>query len=173
MKQFTRIKHPFQDQEHWLLALDPAYNKSGYAVFKDGKLEGYGIIDVSKEKDHEHKIMEFGLALRNLIIACNPSQIASEAFLWVSRGGNAKGMQHLLKMRGIMEFIIGLRPHKVYHNSTWKKGLNGNFRASKEEILEFINKKYKLSLTKKEQDIADAIGIGVVANAEYQKRRSE
>jgi Holliday junction resolvasome RuvABC endonuclease subunit len=72
-------------------------------------------------------------------------------------------MQNLLKMRGIMDFVLGKRRRIEYHNSTWKKRLTGNFRASKEEILAEVNRRFKLKLTEDEQDMADAIGIGAVA----------
>lgn len=60
------------------IAFDQSTKKTGWSIFIDGKLENYGIIDFSKEKDSEKRINLMGKEILRLLSKEKPNMISCE-----------------------------------------------------------------------------------------------
>lgn len=60
------------------ISIDSSTKKSGYAVFENGELINYGLIDCSKEKDSELRINQMGEELLKLLIKEKPDLVTVE-----------------------------------------------------------------------------------------------
>lgn len=80
------------------LGFDQSSNHTGYAVFEDGKLQRYGLIDKSKDKDVPHRIKEMFLSIADLIQKEQPDFLVFEG---VQRQANEKTMLMLSQLGGM------------------------------------------------------------------------
>ena len=158
-----------------IISLDLSTKSSGYAVFIDNKLAGYGLIKSDKE-DWRERLYEMGSQLGNIFDIYKPNKIYIEDVPLNPRGGiktavmlgAVQGMVYGIgASRGIqMEFILP---------SVWRSPL-GLFDGSrkgtqrdelKRKSVEKANELFKLDLIYKspaskfnQDDMSDAILLG-------------
>ena len=145
-----------------ILALDQASRNSGWAIFIDGELKDYGVLNT-----HETELGDRLVKIRNFIIEkiqeWNIDLIAFEDIqLQTSVGNNVKTFKTLANVYGvILETLNELKKdHIIVASGTWKSALNikGKTRPEqKANAAKYVAEHYNI---KPSQDAVDAICIG-------------
>lgn len=148
----------------YLLALDQAINNTGYAVFKDGVLEDYGIY---KTKGHEDQKIEsvrnwFSNKIAELRLKENAEiEIAIEDIQMQQE--DVRTFKMLAHVQGVLinEIYRNNLPYHAYYASEWKSsmGVTGRDRQTqKKSAQELVFNRYNEMIV---QDACDAICIGL------------
>lgn len=150
-----------------VLAFDQASIKTGFAVFEDITLTGYGVIDLSKEKSAAIRAGAMITEMYALIEEHKPDAIVMED---VAMQRNVATLVTLARLQGAL--MAYCYQHNVagsiFKSSEWRKLLQfkqGNKvpRARlKQQAQEFVEKGFGLQVS---EDEADAICIGVAYTA--------
>lgn len=145
-----------------LLALDQSSHVSGYAIFKDGKLDSYGKFSVDDESV-DKRLVKIRKWLADLILNNQIDEVVYEDIQQQSNvANNVKTFKVLAEVYGtISEYLEeqGI-PHSSVLASSWKStlGIKGRTRQEqKKNAQQFVIDKYSVKVV---QDIADAICIG-------------
>ena len=143
-----------------IVSIDQSTSKSGYAIFIDGELEFYGIIRPSKKLNNNNMISMF-LKLSQFIKDEKPDLVLFED-VYMKKGNkfNIDTHKKLSNLQGmLMSFLILENiPYEIIHPTTWKNGVIGKKKLSKEETQAYLKTKYGKDF---KEDIADAICIGL------------
>lgn len=146
--------------EEMYLGIDPSTVASGFAVMSgSGALIDWGVIKPNKKKLDETQQAAYQYqALIEIMSKYNIVGIGCED---QHRGPNADTFKKLSRVSGYIILLAGMFnvPLKLYHPSSWRKIVHGKGNAKKEETLIWANETYELLLRKKDNDIADAMGI--------------
>jgi len=155
-----------------IFALDQATHKTGWAVFDNGTLVRYGVMEASgtDEVERFHKVKEWFVSM---IAAWTPDLVAIEGIQYqtnVSMGVTT--FQTLARLQGILldtcyEQNIS---YVVCPTNTWRAhcGVKGKSRNDKKKSMQLLVKQwFDISVT---DDESDAIGIGKFAADTYQKQ---
>ena len=150
---------------HNLLALDQSSHITGYAIFKDGKLEKFGKIECN-EKDIGDRLV----SIRNKITALIQKEEINEiVFEDIQMQGNvANNVQTFKILAEVFGIIYELATELKIKNSAvlasqWKSGLSikGRTRPEQKRAAQaYVVNKYSQKPT---QDECDAICIGEYA----------
>ena len=143
-----------------VLGIDPSTVSTGYAVMnEEGKLLTWGVIKPNKKKLTEPQQAVFQYqTLAELIEKWEVKAIGCED---QHRGPNPDTFKKLSRISGYLMLLAGQYdlPFELFHPSAWRKTIHGKGNAKKEDTLNWAIVTYGLSLTPKDNDIADAIGI--------------
>lgn len=143
-----------------ILALDQASSKTGYALFIDNELKSYGMIRPSKKLSNDNKISML-IRLSEFIKKENPDLILIED-VYMKKGPRFNVHTHkiLSNVQGMIIYFCVLNNFKyeIIHPTTWKTGLIGNGKLSKEDTQIYLKNKYNKTF---KEDEADAIAIGL------------
>lgn len=157
-----------------ILGIDPSTVATGYAVMTEsGDLIDWGVIRPDKKKLTEAQQASFQYnALAEIIEKHNVTAIGCED---QHRGPNADTLKKLSRVSGYMILLAGQYdvPIELYHPASWRKIVLGKGNAKKEEAIPWANETYKLLLRKKDNDIADAIGICKAATLHFMQTDKE
>lgn len=154
-----------------VLGIDISSVLTGWAVINDGTLGDYGRVDVKQYKHpaaNNQTLFMFGNDIKQLISDSTPDYIAVEN---IYGGPNTKTVVLLSMMSGIARYfgysytgeeVLNIMPSQV--NSLVGIPSRGVQRKErKSAIIKGINQQFELELTPTQDDIADAIGIAIVA----------
>jgi Holliday junction resolvasome RuvABC endonuclease subunit len=141
-----------------VLALDTSSNKTGWALFINGKYAESGVIDLSKNKNAEDRIKKMCFSVTTLIFDKSPDDVVIEQ---MPSTRNADTTRKLSRIIGAV-FYYCLSNNINYTEiscPTWRKlvGIkNSNRKKVKSDSINRVLQKYKLDIN---DDEADAINI--------------
>lgn len=141
-----------------VLALDTSSNKTGWALFVNGKYAESGVIDLSKNKNAEDRIKKMCFSITTLIFDKSPDDVVIEQ---MPSTRNADTTRKLSKIIGAV-FYYCISNNIEYSEmpcSTWRRlvGIeNSKGSKVKEDSMNHVLQKYKLDIN---DDEADAINI--------------
>lgn len=145
-----------------LLALDQASITTGYAIFKDGKLEDYGHFTFN-DQSLGTRLNKIRKKVVELIMDNDIDYVAFEDIQLQSNiNNNVLSFKALAEVFGIIEELLVEMEieHTCVHSASWKStcGIKGRTRADqKRNAQSFVIKEYNVRAT---QDESDAICIG-------------
>lgn len=146
-----------------ILGIDPGTARIGYGVIKkEGKKLLYinsGLLTIPKT-EHATKLIIIEEELTKLIQKTSPARVGIEKLFFAK---NRKTALEVAEARGIIIAtiskqklpIIELTPPEV------KLAVTGNGTASKEAVAKMVSLILKLDISKKIDDVTDALGIAI------------
>lgn len=145
-------------KKYKVLALDTSSNKTGWALFINGKYAESGVIDLHKHKDAEERIKKMCLAITALIFDKSPNNVVIEQ---MPSTRNADTVRKLSRIIGAVYYycISENIDYSEIPCSTWRKlvGIGNSKRdKAKADSIARVLQKYKLDIN---DDEADAINI--------------
>lgn len=161
-----------------ILGLDIATYKSGWAVIETGddlvKLVDYGLIDLPTQKKVKlgERVYMLKEELSRIMEKFRPDQIIIED----AHIRFVKTAKSLLKTHGAVLVAAWEYAHQEITYITPAK-VRGILRCKdKDDVRNLVNQRFGLALTKEQEDISDAIGVGwagysLVGAALRKKRR--
>lgn len=146
-----------------LVSLDTSTKKSGCALYINGKLQEWKLLDCSKTTDIDIRINEMGSALLSLLDKWKPDIICIEEPK--GSGRNVQLVKNLSEIIGIVR-AWSIRNDCSYSEimpSVWRKWANlsqGNKKREelKRESMKLVEKRFSITLDN--DDVCDAILIG-------------
>lgn len=145
-----------------LISLDPSSVSTGYAVFKNEKLETYGVIQ-EKSKNVLERINNISQKIDELLEEYKPDEIALEDITITLSAPTAKALMGLQLIIELKAFDKGIKCEAL-RTTNWRKtlGLSNSPKLKREEkkreAMEYVNKKFMINESL--DDICDAICIG-------------
>jgi|GEM_PF-3012774 len=156
-----------------VIAVDQSFTGTGVAVFLNGELKKYFQIVTTKEnsKMKRQKTIE-NLICRTLDTLIKMSSkhdvhFVNEGLAYGAVGKNKIDLSKLLG--GIQTRVLDVLDESNLHEvapTAWKKFVTGSGKADKHQVIKVINEKYKTEFILKDNNICDAIGIGLYFNNE-------
>lgn len=142
-----------------LLALDQSSHITGWAIFKNGKLDKYGKFSIEDE-NLGVRLTKLREEINNLIDIYKPNEVVYEE---IQEQNNIQTFKVLAQVQGvILELLNSLNiPYSIMPSATWKSalGIKGRARAEqKRNAQQYVENNYNIKVI---QDIADAICIGI------------
>ena len=142
-----------------VIGLDTSSFSTGYSVFNDGKLVSYGLIKPPKKYIMPRRLYHFSLELQLLLNEHSPDEIVIED---LKHRRNVKVVNTLASFIGVARLItfcsLGKDAHLVSPSEV-KMPATGKGNADKQEVIAAANKRFALSLSDQDDDIADAIYV--------------
>lgn len=149
-----------------LVSLDTSTKKSGCALYVDGELKKWKLLDCSKNTDIDSRINEMGSALLFLLDEWKPDIICIE-----EPKGSGRNVQLVKNLSEVIGFV---RAWSICHDcsysevmpSVWRKWVNlpqGKKKREelKQESIDLVKKRFGIIL--ENDDVCDAILIGAAA----------
>ncbi len=146
-----------------ILGIDPGLARVGYGIidYKKGKkdLLDCGIIETSKNKKEEDRLIEIHKDLEHLIKIWKPDLSAVEKFFFYRSSTTISVVQ----ARGVIIMTLGAYkiPISEYAPAQVKLTITGTGKASKKEVLESVMYQLNLNYAPKPDDSADALAIAL------------
>lgn len=168
-----------------VLGIDQSTSKTGWALFDNGKLEDYGLIELEKlikkddrfeNKEYLDRIVLLKEIILDMVREKGVDIVGFEDIIMTSFGGKSSSNQvdvfkKLAKALGVLE--VGMIENDIYYITTpagvWRTGLKlGKKREEiKANTIKYVNEKFGLDLKEynpkssiNDDDVGDAIGIG-------------
>lgn len=147
------------------LALDQATHITGWAIFDDAKLVGYGAFTAPEGDDVERFAAIKGWLL-SMIQNWRPDFIAIEGIQYQDEGNGQKMgvtvFQTLARLQGVLMLVCheAKVPFEICPTNTWRHdcGVKGRSRTDRKRSMQMLVKQwYDISVS---DDESDAIGIG-------------
>lgn len=145
-----------------ILCLDQATYITGYALFDNGKLKKYGVLEGVQSKNSYERVRSMYFLIRNLIDKLSPDFVVLEDIQFQR---NQSVYKQLAQIQGsifshLFEKDLGfiLVPPSVWKNYSKIQGKKR--QEQKENTIKFVLDNFKKSVT---EDEADAIVMGVYA----------
>lgn len=150
-----------------MLALDASTKKTGYAVFENGKLKDYGLIDLSEEKSMDSRMPAMTIKILQLL-ALYPDVIYIEETAVVR---NAATQRFLTRLQGVVYgwAIKNDSDFNTIRPNEWRSlvGIKCSKKSREELKKESIKKVEELFNITTNEDTAEAILIGQAAINKY------
>ncbi|AHM59404.1 Holliday junction resolvase [Flammeovirgaceae bacterium 311] len=159
-----------QIKEKIILGLDPGTTVMGYGVIlsKGNRLEllQFGVIHLSKYKEHELKLKKIFDRVISIIDEYHPDEVALEAPFF---GKNVQSMLKLGRAQGVAMAAALSRevPITEYAPKKIKQSVTGNGNASKEQVAYMLKELLKFDELPKLLDATDALAVAITHH--YQK----
>mgnify|MGYP001339110061 CR=1 FL=1 len=146
-----------------ILAIDQAYNHTGFSIFDNDKYISHGSYIVDKKDCNEVKYEIFIETIINLINKYNPDLVVTEK-AWL--GPNARVYSLISELIGIIRCYCYVKKIKFdsIAVSTYRSKLR--VKNKKEAVKELVEKSFP-NIELKNDDESDAIGLGMAANIIY------
>lgn len=153
-----------------ILTLDLSTKSTGYAIFDGKQLHDYGVLKASGS-DLIKRIYIISDKIKNLLQENEIDKIYIEE-VQLEKGKQSKTYTALMYMQAALMFLLyknfdnKIPVEKVY-SSTWRKdcgikiGPGVERETLKRASIDKANSTFNLSLERKDDDIADAICIGI------------
>lgn len=151
-------------KEKIILGIDPGTNVMGYGLIhiKGQKISliQFGVIHLSKYKNHEVKLKKIYDRISELISEYLPDEVALEAPFY---GKNVQSMLKLGRAQGVAMAAALNRniPINEYAPKRVKQAVTGNGNASKEQVASMIKTLLKFDETPKLMDATDALAVAL------------
>ena len=151
-------------KEKIILGVDPGTNVMGYGLIKciGQKIEliQFGVIHLSKYKNHELKLQKIFQRISGLIDEYLPDEMALEAPFF---GKDVQAMLKLGRAQGVaMAAALNKEiPINEYAPRKIKQSVTGNGNASKEQVAAMIKNLLKFEEQPKLLDATDALAVAV------------
>lgn len=149
-----------------ILALDAATNISGYAVFDDGELVGFGTYKTNADGNTEARINEFKKWLQSAIRTWQPNFVGVENVQLQVFNGNQTQVQTFQSLANLQGVVLDTLfeecvDHDLVYSSAWRKYCNVGSEKGRENKKKLAQAKVKEWYDQDcTQDEADAICIG-------------
>jgi crossover junction endodeoxyribonuclease RuvC len=159
-----------QQSEQIILGLDPGTTVMGYGLIlsKGNRLEllQFGVIHLSKYKQHELKLKKIFERVIGIIDEFNPDEVALEAPFF---GKNIQSMLKLGRAQGVAMAAALSReiPITEYAPKKIKQCVTGNGNASKEQVAAMLKDILRFEEIPKLLDATDALAVAITHH--YQK----
>ena len=154
-------------KEKIILGLDPGTSVMGYGVIliKGNKMSllQFGVIHLSKYKNHETKLRKIFERILSLIDDYHPDEVALEAPFF---GKNVQSMLKLGRAQGVAMAAALSRdiPITEYAPKKVKQSVTGNGNASKEQVAHMLMTLLNIKELPKLLDATDALAVAVCHN---------
>jgi len=151
-------------KERIILGIDPGTNVMGYGLIhcKGEKMSvvQFGVIHLSKYKNHEIKLKKIFDRVTELIKEYLPDEVALEAPFF---GKNVQSMLKLGRAQGVAMAAALNRgmPIHEYAPKKVKQSVTGNGNASKEQVAHMIQMLLKFENAPKLLDATDALAVAI------------
>ncbi|MEP1032076.1 crossover junction endodeoxyribonuclease RuvC [Ekhidna sp.] len=151
-------------KERIILGIDPGTNVMGYGLIhcKGEKMSviQFGVIHLSKYKNHEIKLKKIFDRVTELIKEYLPDEVALEAPFF---GKNVQSMLKLGRAQGVAMAAALNRnmPIHEYAPKKVKQSVTGNGNASKEQVAHMIQMLLKFEKAPKLLDATDALAVAI------------
>lgn len=158
------IKGTQQAKEKIILGIDPGTNVMGYGLIKSTnsqlQLLQFGVIHLSKYKEHELKLKKIYERVITLIEEYHPDEVALEAPFF---GKNVQSMLKLGRAQGVAMAAALSReiPIKEYAPKKIKQSVTGNGNASKEQVAHMLMRILNFHELPKLLDATDALAVAL------------
>ena len=156
--------HSVIKKEKIILGIDPGTNVMGYGLIKcigqRIELIQFGVIHLSKYKNHEIKLQKIFERISGLIEEYMPDEVALEAPFF---GKDVQAMLKLGRAQGVAMAAAlnkGI-PINEYAPRKVKQAVTGNGNASKEQVAAMLKNLLKFEETPKLLDGTDALAVAV------------
>ncbi len=147
-----------------ILSLDPGTNCTGYAVFTDGKLKKYGMIEPGSSLSLGKRILSIHRRVCSLIAAYEPPEPSRLIIVCEDQysGQNKKTAMTLREATAVMRLAAAQYGVEFYlcTATTVKKAVTGNGKASKQDVKDSVVLKTGVPNDLK-SDVTDAIAVGI------------
>ena len=151
-------------KERIILGIDPGTNVMGYGLIlckgEKIKIIQFGVIHLSKYKNHEIKLKKIFDRITELIKEYLPDEVALEAPFF---GKNVQSMLKLGRAQGVAMAAALNRgiPIHEYAPKKVKQSVTGNGNASKEQVAHMIQMLLKFEDAPKLLDATDALAVAI------------
>jgi len=151
-------------KEKTILGIDPGTNVMGYGLIhckgQSIKLIQFGVIHLSKYKQHELKLKKIFDRITDLINQYTPDEVALEAPFF---GKNVQSMLKLGRAQGVAmaAALANEIPINEYAPKKVKQAVTGNGNASKEQVASMIQTLLKFDDLPKLLDATDALAVAI------------
>lgn len=147
-----------------ILGIDPGTSVMGYGLIKISKgqitLIQYGVIHLSKYKEHALKLKKIFDRVTSLIIDYHPDEVALEAPFF---GKNVQSMLKLGRAQGVA--MAAALHHEIpvteYAPLKVKKAVTGKGQSSKEQVAAMVCRILNIKDAPKLLDSTDALGVAI------------
>jgi len=144
-----------------VLGLDTNSHSTGFALFNNQKLKEYGIIAIPKKWSMPRRLLSFFHQLELLVDRVNPDHIVIEDLKYLRNKNSTNTLAAFLGVARMISYDrIGTDAILVGPTSV-KMIATGSGRAEKIDVIKAANKQFKIKLSDTQDDIADAIFVGV------------
>ncbi len=157
-------------KENIILGIDPGTNVMGYGLIKCAgqqmTLIQFGVIHLSKYKNHEVKLQKIFDRVSALIEEYIPDEVALESPFF---GKDVQAMLKLGRAQGVaMAAALSKEiPINEYAPRKVKQAVTGNGNASKEQVAAMIKNLLKFDGDPKLHDATDALAVAVCHNFSF------
>ena len=151
-------------KEKIILGIDPGTNVMGYGLIhckaQQIKLVQFGVIHLSKYKNHETKLKKIYERITELVTEYIPDEVALEAPFY---GKNVQSMLKLGRAQGVaMAAALNKEiPISEYAPKKVKQSVTGNGNASKEQVASMLQTLLKFNDLPKLMDATDALAVAL------------
>ena len=151
-------------KEKIILGIDPGTTIMGYGLIiisgSDFKLLQFGVIHLSKYKNHETKLKKIFDRVLSIIDEFHPDEVALEAPFF---GKNVQSMLKLGRAQGVAMAAALSRdiPITEYSPKKVKQSVTGNGNASKEQVAAMLKTLLKFKEAPKLLDASDALAVAL------------
>lgn len=147
-----------------ILGIDPGTSVMGYGLIKISKgqitLIQYGVIHLSKYKEHALKLKKIFDRVTSLIVDYHPDEVALEAPFF---GKNVQSMLKLGRAQGVA--MAAALHHEIpvteYAPLKVKKAVTGKGQSSKEQVAAMVTRILNIKDAPKLLDATDALGVAI------------
>jgi len=144
-----------------VLGLDTNSHTTGYSVFKNGKLKDCGTVQVPKRYIMPRRLFHFYNKLSMLLDEVGPDVIVVEDLQHMRNKNSVNTLAAFLGVTRMLAYIYLNQDAVLIPPTKIKQAATGKGRAEKIEVVHAANERFKLKLTKDDDDIADAIYAAV------------
>ena len=139
-----------------ILGIDADSKKIALVCFNNGKLDSYELL-ISHGETRSEQLYDLIIMFEGQIKAIKPDVVYLEEAIYIS---NFKTSRSISEVIGNMKFVLTENkiPYEAVAVTSWKKKVIGKGNAKKQDVKDFILKKYP-QLEGNEQDIFDAPDI--------------
>jgi len=153
-----------EQKETIILGLDPGTSVMGYGIIlvkgQQIQLLQFGVIHLSKYKNHETKLKKIFERVIHVIDEFHPDEVALEAPFY---GKNVQSMLKLGRAQGVAMAAALSREISIteYAPKKVKMSVTGNGNASKEQVANMIMTLLNIKEAPKLFDATDALGVAL------------
>ena len=146
-----------------IIGIDPGLARVGYGIIeiKNGErtVIDCGVIETSKDKKEEDRLLEIYMDLNELIDHWKPTAAAVEKFFFYRSSTTISVVQ----ARGVIMMVLASKKIHVseYSPAQIKLTIAGSGKASKKDILDAVMYSLDLNKPPKPDDSADALAIAL------------
>lgn len=144
-----------------ICGIDQSTKKTGWSVFKNGKLIAYGNIPISDKYKADVRMKLMTEKISDVLVGYVPDKVYFEQTFMK---GGVNGFRTLCNLQGFIMYELQERaiPYQIVEESKWAKNIDcckGKREERKQLTLRTVETMFGIDL-KGEDDVADAIGIG-------------